>query len=90
MVNLVREKPLTLREVAALLPFSYTTLHRWSKVGHHGIRLETCKFPGKLLTSLEAVQRFTEQLEALESAAPPVQPDRHQEIRRALREEHGL
>lgn len=90
MVDLAKEQLLTLQQLADRLPFSYGTLHKWSIRGHRGVKLEVCKFPGKRLTSLEAVQRFVDQLAALDGPAPRVKPDRNEAVRRALREEHGL
>lgn len=41
-----------------------STLYRWSKHGCNGVRLETIRFGGTLCTSIEAIQRFAEQLTA--------------------------
>lgn len=38
------------------------TLHRWSKNGYRGIKLESIRVGGTLCTSLEAIQRFCEAL----------------------------
>jgi hypothetical protein len=38
------------------------TLYRWSSVGLYGVKLETIQIGGNRCTSLEALQRFFDQL----------------------------
>jgi hypothetical protein len=90
MVNVVNEQPLTLQQLAERLPFSYKTIHSWSKYGHRGVKLETVPLGGKRISSMEAVQRFTERLAQLEAAPVPAVPPRSQDANRRLREEFGL
>lgn len=73
------EQILTLNE-ARRLPFlkgrfgnriSLRTLHRWRSRGVGGIRLDSMKCGGTVVTSVEAVHRFLAQLNAI-PAAPAV------------------
>jgi len=72
MVNIVKEKALTLHQAAAMLPgskgksLSYTTVHRWVTCGFKGVRLEANNLGGRWVTSIEAIQRFMERLTAPE------------------------
>ncbi len=101
MVNANVEQLLTLKQLAERVPLTYKTLHAHVRYGHNGVKLEASNFGGKLVTTMEAVQRFIERCDELKSSStePPAPPvparvtaaDRHkQEVRRRLREEHGL
>jgi hypothetical protein len=78
MVSLVCEQTLPLQALAQLIPGNcgkpvhYETLRRWSRQGVQGIKLESKKLGGKRVSSLEAVDRFMEQLTAREVAAEEV------------------
>lgn len=68
MINLT-EEVLTLREAAHRLPrrasgrrLHHATLYRWATDGLRGVRLETIQVGGTLCTSIEALQRFFEEL----------------------------
>lgn len=89
-INIALEKPLTLQEVSKLVPFSYSTLQRWSKKGYRGITLERLPFPGKVLTSLEAIQRFCERIDNLETQGAPAVPADSANVDRLLREQFGI
>lgn len=84
------EKFFGLHELAKLLPFSYSTLQRWSNKGHKGIKLEALHFPGKVCTSLEAVQRFSERIEALKNGESIPVPADTRDVDRQLKEQFGL
>ena len=67
MIELGSERILTLTEAAGYVPgrkpgkkAHVSTLHRWAQRGVNGIRLETQKLGGVVVTSLEALQRFSE------------------------------
>ncbi|MBX7165135.1 MAG: DUF1580 domain-containing protein [Pirellulales bacterium] len=61
-IDVNREKLLTFNEVAEQLFASWrpdaATWFRWATKGLRGVRLETVKVGGKVLTSREAVHRF--------------------------------
>ena len=68
MINLGTEEVLSLSEANTVLPRRHgravhlSTLYRWAKIGIKGIRLETIHVGGVLCTSVEALQRFCDQL----------------------------
>jgi len=77
MVSLVAEQCLPFREIAAMLPGNKgkrlhdDSLHRWRKGALKkapGVRLEARRLGGKWVTSLEAVERFSNALTAAEMA----------------------
>jgi hypothetical protein len=78
MVSLICEQTLPLRALAKMVPgncgkpLHYETLRRWSRQGVQGVKLESKKLGGKRVSSLEAVDRFMEQLTAREVAAEEV------------------
>ena len=68
-INLLESEQMgTLSEVAAMLPklsgrkIHPSTLWRWCSRGVEGIRLEHVKLGGRIVTSGEAVQRFSQRL----------------------------
>lgn len=65
------ESILTFVEVAKRMPrrrrgrpVNVATIHRWAKNGVRGVRLESLRLGGGLVTSVEALQRFAESLTA--------------------------
>ncbi len=77
-IDLNSETVGTLAEVAGKLPrlggrnIHTSTLWRWTSRGIRGVRLEHLKLGGRIVTSLEAVQRFSERLnEASVAVRPP-------------------
>lgn len=65
----LHEEVLTFREATRRLPRRSSgrhphpaTLYRWATEGLRGVRLETIQVGGTLCTSIEALQRFFEQL----------------------------
>ena len=79
MINVSCEQLLTLAQAARLRPpgragrpTSPSTLYRWATHGIRGFRLEAVRFGSVWYTSVEAMQRFVNQLssQASASAAP--------------------
>lgn len=73
MIDIQREQLKTFAELAKLWPSRYpgktthkATLCRYARVGIKGIRLEAIRMGGHFVSSVEAVQRFTERLAALD------------------------
>lgn len=69
MIDIKKEKVLSFAEICLLLPRRRAgrashpaTLYRWANPGLRGIKLETIQVGGTLCTSLEALQRFFNQL----------------------------
>ncbi len=79
MINLDREPLIKLSAAARLVParrdgkhVSATTIWRWTKFGHRGIKLEAVRRPsGDWLTSAAAVSRFLAAIAALDVSPPP-------------------
>jgi hypothetical protein len=72
MIDLTREKPMTLDEAAATLPgfgkmktICYRTVWRWAAKGLRGVKLETVCVGNQRYTTREAVQRFIDSLTAV-------------------------
>jgi hypothetical protein len=94
-IDLSCEQVMTLREVASILPrqragrkVHVSTLYRWaSPRGVRGVRLETLKLGGRVVTSVEAVQRFAERCSATDSTADVHPPrSRQREFEQAEQE----
>ena len=72
MIDLNNETIGSLSEIARLLPpyrgrrLHPSTLWRWSARGLKGVRLETVRFGGRILCSVEAVTRFSAKLAELD------------------------
>lgn len=73
MIDLSSEQVLSLKEAARRLPrqangkkVHVSTLHRWCSRGLKGVRLESLKLGGRLVTSVEALQRFAERCSTAE------------------------
>lgn len=69
MIDLRNEEVISLAEAVKRLPARragkrthVATLYRWAKRGVCGVTLETIQVGGTLCTSLEALQRFCDQL----------------------------
>ncbi len=79
-IDLHAENVGTLAEVAAQLPrlsgrrLHCSTLWRWATRGIRGIRLEYIKMGGRLVTSVEAVARFSAKLAELDRQQPEDKP----------------
>ena len=92
-VDVLGEETLTLAEAARALPrlrkgkkVHVSTLYRWISRGLNGVRLEAGKLGRTVVTSREALQRFSERLSAADglAEAAPVRLSRQAE--RAERE----
>lgn len=68
MIDLASENLISLREAARRLPgrrgrgVHIATVYRWAQSGVAGVRLEVLRLGGQLVTSVESLQRFAEQL----------------------------
>lgn len=78
MIDLAKEKVLSLRDAAAYLPPRRhgkrphrDTLARWGKNGYHGVFLEVVQVGDTACTSAEALQRFVEAVTASVRARSP-------------------
>ena len=60
MIDFTKETPLSLAAVAKRSGVAIETVRRWAR-GVGGLRLETAKLGGRRFTSLEAIQRFSQQ-----------------------------
>ena len=96
-INLDRERLITLREAVRRLPsgtgdrrLHISTIYRWTARGVGGVRLETLRVGGRLVTSVEAIQRFAERCSGIGSR--PVQRGRSLKSRAAesLLDEAGI
>ena len=74
-IDLSIEQLLSLPCAARRLPGHphISTLHRWRLRGVRGVRLETTLVGGKRYTSIEALQRFADQLNGLNNAGRTAQ-----------------
>lgn len=95
-IDLQTETVFTFAEAAKRLPkrrqgrpVHVATIHRWAKAGVRGVRLESLRLGGGLVTSAEALQRFCDRLTAGGSADPTVRTSRLTE-RAAIRAENEL
>ena len=73
MIDINKEHVLTLRELAPRVPpirkgkaCHVHTVYRWTKTGRCGVVLESVVIGGRRCTSLEAYQRFSERLTAID------------------------
>ncbi len=95
MIDVQREELLTLNQAAVRFPgnagqpLSYGTIHRWVTAGVKGVRLEASRLGGRWITSMEAIQRFTERL-TTQQLDPPAVPRFNHSARERLRREHGI
>lgn len=88
-INLQDENLIPLGEATAILPrrngkrLHVSTLHRWTSRGVRGVRLETLRLGGLLMTSQEALQRFTDRLAGSSHRRSNKSPSRAREIQKA-------
>ncbi len=96
MLDLSQETIISFNEAAGRIP-SYrpgrkthvATLHRWAKDGVRGVKLDSARLGGRLVTSDEALQRFSDALsQNPDASVPPVQSSaaRTKAVERAERE----
>jgi len=68
MITIGNDQLMTFAQAACLVPsrtgraVHVSTIHRWAASGAGGVRLESVRFGGTRMTSLEAMQRFLDQL----------------------------
>ena len=93
---LTNETILSFSEAAARLPrvngkrIHPSSLWRWARKGVRGVRLETRLLGGRLVTSLEALERFTTRLADI---YPPERPSRspsHRKARSSAKRRRGV
>jgi len=89
MIDVTCERVISLKDAAKRLGVTLKTVYLWSS-SERQPRLETAKFGGKRVTSLEALQRFSQQDDpALALAGAGI--NREREARReAQRRRHGI
>jgi hypothetical protein len=97
--NLLDETSLTLTDAAKALPplrcgkrVHLATLHRWVQKGVRGVRLEAVRLGRTVVTSREALQRFSERLCAEGGPASTASPEAERRATRVAAEldRHGL
>lgn len=86
-LDITRETVVDLNEVARRLRVHIKTVRGWGK-RLNGPRLETAKFGGKIVTSLEALQRFAVSNNIKQKPAGQARPN--QDVTRYLKEAHGI
>jgi hypothetical protein len=103
-IDIARERVIALADAPRILPHrrggkpvAVATLHRWSRKGLGGIRLETIQCAGTRCTSVEALQRFFDRLTVARQGGPthPATPtgsvrDRVERLQRRLRQAEAL
>ena len=57
-MDLLTEDIMSLAEAAAVVNVHVATIHRWRNRGLEGVRLETLRLGGKIVTSRQALTRF--------------------------------
>lgn len=92
----LREKLLPLKEIAGQLPgnsgksLAYNTIHKWSRRGCKGVRLEVHRLGGKVVSSFAAVERFMVALDARERQLDVPVPSAMTEADKRRSERYGL
>ena len=100
MIDMSCETLVPLNQVPKLLPLRsngkrlhISAIYRWVQRGIKGTRLEATRIGGSTYTSLEALQRFSEQLNhsQLTPSQTPLQPrTRQRQIQKATRKAHEI
>ena len=93
MIDLTKEKPITLSAARALPELQrnarrpdIASLYRWSGKGVRGVRLETVQIAGSRCTTVEAVRRFIRALTEREIGTPASPVEAPDDAARAERE----
>ena len=91
MIDFTNEHVVSLNDAAQMLPRRRegkkphpATLYRWTVRGVKGVILETIQVGGTRCTSVEALQRFFEQLSVLPQGLAPLKPPMTEARRREL------
>jgi hypothetical protein len=81
MIDITRETLISMSEAAGRVPSfrpgkktHVATIFRWAQHGVRGVRLESIRFGGRLVTSVEALSRFVEALSNAPGDAPAPSP----------------
>ena len=92
MIRLTEEKTLTIDEAAEFTRKSPQTIRKWTKAGFRGIVLESQRLGDEILTSLEAIQRFSDRITALDEPAkrPSETQSRAAAARKRIKAKHGI
>ncbi|NQT14426.1 MAG: DUF1580 domain-containing protein [Planctomycetes bacterium] len=92
MIDIQNEQVVTLTQATRHLPKrrkgrrpAVSTLFRWAQDGVRGVHLETLQVGGTRCTSLEALQRFFEQLTEVSTREPTPSPSKAQAAAQAER-----
>jgi len=90
-IDLQTETILALRDVASKTCFKVhiSSLHRWRLRGIRGIRLETALVGGARVTSVEALQRFSEAL-SRQNQACTSRADQNRSVNRRVRSSEAV
>ncbi|MEX2389193.1 MAG: DUF1580 domain-containing protein [Phycisphaeraceae bacterium] len=95
MIDIHEDQLIPIREVPKRLParpsgrqMHISAIYRWIQRGVRGVKLEAVKIGGSSYTSLEALQRFSEQLtlQNKERRDPPLSAQRRRQIEAASRQ----
>ena len=91
MVDIIHNKPMTLKAAAAWMSVSTKTIREWASKGSHGRRLDTIQFGKQIYTTLDNLQRFGFQRggELTYSPEQSALERNREEGMRILREDHG-
>lgn len=91
MIDLTRETVLSVHQAAEKLGVTTKTVYLWaSDARGDKPRLETAKVGGKRITTLEALQRFTQQEAGATPAYVPAIETDYEAAIRGLRDLHGI
>lgn len=85
MVDFTRETLVDVRGVTERLRVTHDTVYRWFRRG-----LEYAKVGGKVVTSMEAISRFSRQSESVAKASPAVIDREAANVIRELKERFGI
>lgn len=88
MVDFIHETPLSLKDVASRFGVTTKTVRQWI-CGVRGRKLEAFRMGGKLLVTVEALQRFAAVEESVQYTRPSAVARENEETMRLLRERHG-
>jgi transposase len=89
---MIRETPISLRQLAKRLGVTPKTVYLWSSPQRGAKpRLETARVGGKRMTSLEALQRFTQQDDETPAVqVPHSSSSEYEREKQLLRAERGF
>jgi hypothetical protein len=85
MIDFANEQLLDVRGVCELMRVTHDTVYRWFRSG-----LESAKVGGKVITSREALSRFSRQSDSVAKASPAVIDREAANVIRELKERFGI